>query len=139
MKKIPLPSASALQPLSTIPIKAEEAREQARLVAALRCHWSKIVDLSERPIIYHVPNGGKRDPREATNLKVQGALAGVPDLEIVLPHGRSLKIEMKASDGRLSASQIELHDHMSALGHAVITAYSAEDALNKLQHVNVEF
>ena len=137
--KIPLPQADELQPLSTVPIKAEEAREQARLVAALRRHWSKIPKLAERPIIYHVPNGGQRDPREAANLKVQGALAGVPDLEIVLPKGRCLKIEMKASDGRLSKSQIELHDHLSALGHPVVTAYSAEDALNKLQQFNWEF
>ena len=137
--KIPLPDVRALQPLSTIPIKTEEAREQARLVAALRFHWSKIVTLADRPIVYHVPNGGQRDPREAANLKVQGALAGVPDLDIVLPQGRSLKVEMKASDGRLSKSQIELHDHLSALGHPVITAYSAEDALEKLQRINWEF
>ena len=137
--KIPLPDKAALQPLSTVPIKAEEACQQARLVAALRRHWSNIPKLAERPIIYHVPNGGQRDPREAANLKVQGALAGVPDLEIVLPQGRSLKVEMKASDGRLSKSQIELHDHLSALGHLVITAYSAEDALEKLQRINWEF
>lgn len=138
--KIPLPDVSVLQPVETLQFfRGEEAREQARLVAALRRHWSNIPNMAHRPIVYHVPNGGQRDPREAANLKVQGALAGVPDLEIVLPLGRSLKVEMKASDGRLSKSQVELHDHLSALGHPVITAYSAEDALDKLQRINWEF
>ena len=132
---IPLPSKSELQPEDTVPIKREEARHQARLVAALRRCWSKIADVSKQPIVFHVPNGGSRDAREASNLKVQGVLPGVPDLCIVLPYNQMIWIEMKAKQGRVSLSQTDLHGHFGALGHTVITAYSAEQALDSLTEV----
>lgn len=130
---IPLPNDEALQPVSTVPIKREEAREQARLVAGLRYCWSKIEDLSQRPVVFHIPNGGSRDAREASNLKIQGVLAGVPDLEVVCPGGRTFRIEMKAKTGTVSTAQSTLHEHFGLLGHNVLTAYSAEEALAKLR------
>lgn len=133
MTRIPVPNDCDLQPVETVPIKKEEAREQARLVAALRRRWSVIADESQRPLIFAVPNGGSRDAREAANLKTQGVLAGVPDLGIILPCGEICWIEMKASDGRVSGSQTLLHAHFDKLGHEVITAYSAEEALAALR------
>ena len=130
-----IPANSALQPAHTVPIKKEEAREQARLVACLRYHWSKIFDDNIRPIIFHIPNGGSRDAREASNLKVQGVLAGVPDLCLVLPEGGIIWVEMKAKDGRVSVSQTNLHGHFTELAHRIIVAYSAEEALDKLREV----
>ena len=132
---IPLPDNSALQPAKTVPIKKEEAREQARLVDGLRFCWSKIFDDHLRPVIFHIANGGSRDAREASNLKVQGVLAGVPDLCIVLPEGRMMWVEMKAKDGRVSKAQTELHEHFAELGHRILVAYSAEEALDKLREV----
>ena len=132
---IPLPDNSALQPAHTVPIKKEEAREQARLVAGLRFHWSHIFDDSLRPVVFHIANGGSRDAREASNLKVQGVLAGVPDLCVVLPEGCIIWIEMKAKDGRVSVAQVNLHQHFAELGHTIIVAYSAEEALDKLREV----
>ena len=129
---IPLPDDFDLQDPATIPIKKEEGREQARLVAALRRCWNLLPD-EHRPVIAHIPNGGSRDAREAANLKVQGVLAGIPDLIIILPCGESCWIEMKAKDGRVSLSQTNLHIHFNALGHEVITAYSAEEALAALR------
>ena len=132
---IPLPRDAELQPASTVPIKDEEGREQARLVSALRCCWSKIFDGSGRPLVWHVPNGGQRDAREGANLKTQGVLAGVPDLEIACPRGLNIRIEMKAGDGRLSAAQKGLIAHLTELGHPTIVAYSAEDALAQLREL----
>lgn len=132
---IPLPLNSELQPEDTVPIKREEARHQARLVGGLRRCWAKIEDDAQRPIVFHVPNGGSRDAREASNLKVQGVLAGVPDLCIVLPGGKIVWIEMKARAGRVSLSQTDLHNHFTHLGHLVITGYSAEQALDLLREV----
>lgn len=132
---ITLPLNSDLQPEQTVPIKREEARHQARLVAGLRRHWSSIADVSKRPAIFHIPNGGSRDAREASNLKIQGVLAGVPDLCIVLPFAQVIWVEMKARDGKVSLSQADLHTHFNALGHTVITAYSAEQALDLLREV----
>lgn len=39
----------------------------------------------ELEYIYHVPNGGSRNAREAANLKAQGVKPGVPDLELPDP------------------------------------------------------
>ena len=128
------PDNFELQDPASIPKMAEEAREQARLVAALRCHWSNLTT-ENRPIVFAVPNGGKRNAAEAANLKVQGALAGVHDLIIWLPGGRSLLVEMKAADGRLSDSQNAIQNHAKALGFASFVAYSAEDALNQLRGI----
>lgn len=130
---IPLPDDFELQDPATIPIKKEEAREQARLVAALRRKWSTIADEAHRPVVAHIPNGGSRDAREASNLKIQGVLAGMPDLIIVLPWGEIAWVEMKARDGKVSGNQVLLHNHFNQLGHPVITAYSAEEALAGLR------
>lgn len=130
---IPIPSDDELQPLDTIPIKKPEAKQQARLVAALRRKWSTISDLSQRPIVFHVPNGGSRDAKEACNLKTQGVLAGIPDLGIMCPGGHTIWIEMKAEDGRVSAMQTALHPHIAMLGFNMIVAYSAEEALAALR------
>ena len=128
------PDDFELQDPASIPRMAEEAREQCRLVAALRRHWS-VLDTSNRPIVFSVPNGGQRNAAEGANLKTQGALAGIPDLIIWLPAGRSILLEMKARDGRLSQSQKDIHAQATQLGFPVITAYSAEDALQQLRMI----
>jgi hypothetical protein len=102
----------------------EEAREQARLVAGLR---------RAGYLIWATPNGGSRNAREGASLKVQGVLAGAPDLLLLLPLGECVHIEMKSQTGRLSAQQVEVHARLTALGHRVIVARSAEDALSQLQ------
>lgn len=129
---IPIPDDYELQPPHTVPIKKPEAREQARLVAALRRRWNLLPD-EHRPIVFHVPNGGSRNALEASNLKTQGVLAGIPDLGIILPMGEMFWIEMKADKGRVSAAQMDVHAHMGVLGHLIIVAYSAEEALMKLR------
>lgn len=48
-----------------------EAREQQAVVEW--CAWKRIP-------IFHIPNGGRRDKREAASLKRQGVKPGVPDL-----------------------------------------------------------
>lgn len=126
--RITVPDDWELQPIDTMPKMPEEAREQCRLVAALRRHW-KDLPTSERPIVFAIPNGGQRDAREGANLKAQGVLAGIPDVQIVLPCGKVLWLEMKAHDGRLSPVQRTLHADLVDLGHRVRTAYSAEDGL----------
>ena len=130
---IPFPEDYELQPADTVPIKHEEAREQARLVAGLRRKWAAIEQDWQRPIIFAVPNGGSRDAREGANLKVQGVLAGAPDLIILFPNAHICLIEMKARDGSISKSQHELHPLIGALGHELIVAYSAEEALAALR------
>lgn len=131
---IPIPDDFDLQDPATVPIKKPEFREQARLVAALRKCWYLMPD-ELRPIVFAVPNGGKRDAREAANLKTQGVLAGIPDLGIMLPNARLIWIEMKAENGRVSAMQADLHPRIAGLGFSMIVAYSAEEALEQLREL----
>ena len=130
-----IPDDFEVQPLHTVPRMAEEAKHQAVLVAALRAKWATIADIALRPVVFHIPMGGSRDAREAANLKVQGALAGVPDLCIVAPGGEIIWIEMKAEAGRVSTAQSKLHEHFIALKQTVLVAHSVFDALDQLRRV----
>lgn len=131
---IPIPDDFELQPAETVPIKKPEGREQGRLVAALRRKWAPLPD-DLRPIVAHIPNGGARDAREAANLKTQGVLSGIPDLIILAPGPITIFIEMKAPDGRVSLSQVNVHRSLAGFGHPIIVAYSAEEALAELRKI----
>lgn len=108
-----------LQPRHTMPRMGGEAAEQARLVAGLR---------RAGYFVASIPNGGGRSAAEGANLKVQGLLAGMPDLVVVLP-GRTVWIEMKFGNGRLSEAQLGVHEQLRQLDQQVLVAYSAEDAV----------
>ena len=118
-----MPTQITLQPIHTMPRMAPEAREQARLVAGLR---------RAGIFVAAIPNGGSRDAREGANLKVQGVLAGMPDLVVVLP-GRTVWIEMKAPGGRVSPAQKDVHARLQELGEEVHVCYSAESAVTILE------
>lgn len=78
-------------------------------------------------IIYAVPNGGSRNVREAQRLKSEGVLAGVADLTILLPQGKSLYIEMKVKGNRQTPNQKEFQQKAEALGHKYYVCYNFED------------
>lgn len=78
------------------------------------------------PWVFHVPNGGLRDPRVAAKLKADGVLPGVPDIGVVLPGGKILWIEVKAPGGRLSEAQIAFRDHIMATGGLWCLAYDID-------------
>lgn len=76
----------------------------------------------ELSLLFHVPNGGKRNAAEAAHLKRQGVRAGVPDLCLPVARGgyHGLFIELKAEGGRPSAAQKEW------LGRLRVQGYKAE-------------
>lgn len=53
------------------------------------------------PLLFAIPNGGRRDARTAASLKMEGVRAGVPDLFFAKPSPTSygLFIEMKKQKG----------------------------------------
>lgn len=110
-----------MSPLST------EAQEQAALAAWLdlavgRMGWC------------HVPNGGRRDPREAARMAGQGVKAGVPDLLIfrrppLRPEARGVAIELKRRrGGRVSVEQCAWLAALDAEGWATTTARGWDEA-----------
>jgi len=101
-----------------------ESTEQIILIARIR-HFH------EGLIVYSVPNGGKRDPKEAARLKREGVLAGVPDVVLAAPRGRwhGLYIEMKReTGGRLSDAQTRIQAALVAEGYRVLTCHGVEEA-----------
>lgn len=61
----------------------------------------------ELKLLFHIPNGGRRDPIEAKHLKQQGVKRGVPDLclPIAKKGFNALYIELKTDKGIVSEYQ----------------------------------
>lgn len=101
-------------------MKHQESTLQTSCVKWFRYQYPHLV-------IYAVPNGGSRNVREAQRLKSEGVLAGVADLTILLPQGKSLYIEMKVKGNRQTPNQKEFQQKAEALAHKYYVCYSFED------------
>lgn len=84
--------------------KSTEAQHQTAVMQWADLKSSKYPELE---LLFHVPNGGKRDKIEAKHLKEQGVKPGVPDLCLPVPRGyyHGLYIEMKTESGKTSSEQ----------------------------------
>jgi len=97
---------------------AYESKEQSALVAYLRRRGY---------FVYAIPN--HKEQR-----KDIGAVAGMPDLQIVLQDGKVIWVELKRTKGGvLSPEQKRVHKALEDLGHIVILGYGAKDAVAKLK------
>lgn len=98
-----------------------EAQEQAAVI--------EYCDILNIPV-YHVPNGGYRNGREAANFKRQGVKAGVPDLCIPVARGgyHGLYIEMKTAKGKATEKQLEWLGLLRDEGYAAYIARGAKEA-----------
>lgn len=112
--------------------KRSEATEQESLIGWCNLFENRYPELG---LIYHVPNGGSRNPLEAANLKRQGVKAGVPDLCLPVPkkgyHG--LYIEMKYGDNKTTKKQKEWLEALQEQGYKTVVCYGAEEAQEVLK------
>jgi hypothetical protein len=119
------------RPLRRIPLdRNAEARRQAAIVDYVRTVAPQIV-------IWAVPNGGLRTKAEAGRLKWTGVLAGVLDLSLALPDGRSAYWETKTPHGRLTDDQLAFIHSLTALGHSWAVVRSIDDARLELGRLGV--
>ena len=81
---------------------------------------------------FHVPNGGFRRPIEAAILKGLGVTAGAPDV-IAIKGGRTYCLELKAPGGRLTLTQVTVHDALRAAGASMAVADNIDAALRQLE------
>lgn len=93
-------------------MRYEESAEQRALFYWANLLVKKYPQLDE---LYHVPNGGFRNAREARRFKLEGVKKGVLDINLDIPkqgsqwphepgyHG--LRIEMKSEKGKLTIDQ----------------------------------
>lgn len=85
-----------------------------------------------------IPNGARRNPRQAAWLKAEGMIAGAPDLvlaQMALINGvrRPVAIEMKrANGGRVSVSQERVHYCLVTCGWIVLVCYGLDDAIRQV-------
>lgn len=81
-----------------------EAQEQEKLF-----QWAEYMKgtYPELELMHHIPNGGKRTPREAMKFKRMGVKPGIPDIFLPCARGcyHGLYIELKRPEGRASEAQ----------------------------------
>lgn len=81
-------------------------------------------------LLFHIPNGGSRDRREAFHLKQQGVKAGVPDLFLPVARGgfHGLFIELKVKGNRPSEEQKKWIADLNAEGYRAVVCYGFDEA-----------
>lgn len=90
-------------------------------------------NVSRYPVLaflHHIPNGGKRDKREAARLKRQGVKSGVPDVFLPCPNSKyaGLYIEMKTETGRPTENQKKWNEFLNSAGYKAVICRSFEQA-----------
>lgn len=104
---------------------------------AVVIRWARLQERKHPALrwLFHIPNGGNRNPKEAVRLKAQGVLSGVADLFLPVPrrdfHGCWL--ELKTKEGRVSPEQKEFLAAMTTAGYFAQVARGSEEAIRVLQ------
>lgn len=88
----------------------------------------------ELQLLYHIPNGGKRDARTAIALKRQGVKAGVPDLHLPVARGGyfGLYIELKVGKNKTTDLQKQWLKALTEQGYLAVVCYGYEAAAEQL-------
>lgn len=110
----------------------DEASEQRALFEWARLQAGKYPELQ---YLYHVPNGGRRDAKEAAMLKAEGVRAGVPDLFLPAARGgyHGLYIELKRKKGgKLSREQEQWLAYLNSAGYRALCIHGWENAANEI-------
>ncbi|WP_342343333.1 VRR-NUC domain-containing protein [Ruminiclostridium herbifermentans] len=113
-------------PKSKIPT-ASESVEQIYLF-----RWATLSSrtMPELELMYHIPNGGKRNITTAKRLKAEGVKAGVPDICLPVPKGvyHGLYIELKAGKNKTTQNQDEWLEALDNNGYFTAVCYGWEEA-----------
>ncbi len=89
----------------------------------------------ELELLFHIPNGGKRDAKEAARFKAMGVKAGVPDLCLPVPMRgfAGLYIEMKYGKNKTTEKQRAWIRALKEQGYKVAVCYGGEEATRELE------
>jgi hypothetical protein len=110
-----------------------ELQHQTNIIKWTMIHREQYPDLK---LLFHIPNGGTRDPIEARHLKDSGVKPGVPDLFLPVSVGRyhGLFIEVKSKNGKVSPEQSFWIDSLKKQNYKCEVAYGWEDAVRFLEN-----
>lgn len=91
----------------------------------------------ELKLMFHVPNGGKRDRGTAIKLKRQGVKPGVPDIMLPVPklkHGYAgLFIEMKTGKNKPTEYQMVYLTELRKQGYYIAVCYGWKEAVRIIE------
>lgn len=97
--------------------------------------------------LHSIPNGGKRDPREAARLKKQGQTNGVSDIFLPRPtesskelsdtgyHGLYIEMKRRKQDGssRVTKDQQDFQEYATDQGYRCVVCYGADEAIDAIK------
>lgn len=88
----------------------------------------------ELELAFHIPNGGKRNAREAANLKRQGVKAGVPDICLPVARGgyHGMYIELKVGKNKQTEKQKDWQKKLNRQGYLSVVCYGWQQAAQTL-------
>ena len=105
-----LPAARRRKPTVTASVTGKRrAQPEEQLQMVVVEYLSQA--LEGNSTFFAVPNGGKRNFREAQRLKAAGVRAGVPDM-IVINDGRAIGIELKVGKNKPTEVQLAFHEQL---------------------------
>lgn len=116
------------QDLQSYGVDSEDALQE-RIVRAYRTNtpnedWFRL---------FHVPNGGKRDAKEALKFKRMGVISGVADLVCLLHEGKVGFIELKYGKNDLSDNQAAFRDFCEKNNYKWALCRTVGEALSTLR------
>ena len=85
-------------------------------------------------LLFHVPNGGLRDPRTASILTGQGVVPGIQDL-FFLWAGKFYLIEVKDAKGQVSPAQKVIHAQHKLHGIDTYVFRTSEQIIDFVGHI----
>jgi len=91
--------------------------------------------INGKGLIFSVPNGGSRHILEAKTLKATGQMAGVSDLIILIPDGKTLFVEVKVEKGVQSEVQKIFETKVTYLGFEYYLVRSLEEFKNIICYI----
>lgn len=91
--------------------------------------WFRLQYKEYAKVIFAVPNGGKRNSREAGRMKSEGVTSGVSDVILLISRNgfNSLCIEFKTPKGKQTDLQREWQEHAERHGNKYVICRSFED------------
>lgn len=106
-----------------------ERKEQEYVVTWCRLKYPKV-------LIVASANGGKRNIREAANMKREGVLSGMPDLNVLAArrgyHGLFVELKAPATltkrKGSITKLQVDMIKRLNEEGYHAVVAWGFEDA-----------
>lgn len=111
-----------------------KATEHQEAVALMQWRDTVVGTMPELRCLYHVPNGGDRNPVVGAKLRSEGTMPGVADYHLPVARGEhhSLYVELKAMGGRQSKSQMEFQALVERHGNKYVVCWGWEAASNAI-------